>query len=134
MFQARHGRDVAFDLTVHSPVRDENAVRRTIKNEQSFLESAARTKIYKYQEQCAKIGLEFTPIVLSAFGGVLRDSYENALMPLIGKIRRDRFIPPNWAAPDKVSYWLQRIVISLWAANANKVIAFMQKDPLEAFE
>jgi len=133
VIQARHGHDVAFDLTIHSPLRDDYSMSRTIRNEQSFLESAASTKINKYRTLCANNGDEFMPIVFSAFGGIWRDSYDNGLMPLINKIKKERFIPPNWAAPDKVSYWLQRIVISLWAGNARKLRAFMKKDPLPTF-
>jgi len=53
---AWHGHDAAYDITVHSPLRDSNSVKATIKDQQKFLETASRSKKNKYQEKCAENG------------------------------------------------------------------------------
>jgi len=130
---ACNGQDAAYDLTIHSPLRDETSVNRTIANEQKFLETASNSKKNKYEEKCAMNGVIFIPIVLSAFGGILEESYREGIEPLIHKVKKDHFAPPNWAASDKSAYWLQRIAIALWAGNARKVSSFLKKEPIPLF-
>jgi len=130
---ASNGQDAAYDLTIHSPVRDSNSIRRTIDNEQSFLETASTTKINKYRSKCAEQGILFSPIVLSSFGGILEESYSDVIEPIIEKIKGDYFIPPNWAATDTKTYWLQRIAIALWAGNVRKVARFLKNEPIRMF-
>ena len=49
---------------------------RTIRNEQEFLKQAERTKRGKHEPMCAEKDTLFYPIVLSAFGGILNESYQ----------------------------------------------------------
>ena len=130
---ACNGHDAAYDLTIHSPVRDNDSIKRTINNEQSFLETASTTKIHKYRSKCAEEGILFFPIVLSSFGGILEESYYEVIEPIIDKVKDDYFVPPNWAAVDSKTYWLQRIAIALWAGNVRKVARFLKNEPLRAF-
>ena len=130
---AYNGKDAAYDLTIHSPVRDNDSIKRTIRNEQSFLESAKAAKENKYLSQCAKDGILFYPIVLSSFGGILEESYSEVIEPIINKIKGDYFVPPNWAANDRKTYWLQRIAIALWKGNVRKMARFIKNDPIEMF-
>ncbi len=124
------GHDIAYDLTIVSPVRDPATTSRALRDEQGFLATDEQAKLNKYRDECAKHGKAFCPIVLSAFCGILRASYTMGLFPLIHKIRRSQFCAPNWAAPDRTSYWLQRIAIALWAGNAAKVKPFLAEEPL----
>ena len=123
------GRDTAYDLTIHSPLRDRNSIETTIRNEQAFLKQADNTKRNKYQQQCDEKDTLFVPIVLSAVGGVLEESYQDGISLLINKINKNRFAPPNWAAPNRMVYWLQRIAIALWEGNARKVARFLENKP-----
>ena len=129
-FGSSDGHDIAFDVTVVNPVRNDSAITATLKDEQKFLRSQANVKNNKYQSPCAERGTAFCPIVLSAFGGVLYDSFHNGLKLLIHKVKKSKFVPPNWAAPNRMAYWLQRIAIALWISNAGKVAPFLQKEPL----
>jgi len=123
---AWNGLDAAYDLTIHNPVRNAQATRETIKNEQKFLTRADQEKRNKYQEGCAASGMLFFPIVLSAFGGILEESYHEGIETIIHKIKKDHFAPPNWAATTRKKYWLQRIAIALWAGNARKISPFLR--------
>jgi len=125
------GHDAAYDLTIHNPVRNDQAISMTVQNEQKFLEKADREKRNKYQEVCAANGMLFIPIVMSAFGGILEESYREGIEALVSKIKNDHFVPPNWAAPNKEAYWLQRIAIALWAGNVRKVSSFLKSEPLQ---
>ena len=51
----------------------------------------------------------FIPIVMSAFGGILEESYREGIETLINKIKKEHFVPLNWAASTKEAYWQQRI-------------------------
>ena len=126
-----NGRDVAYDLTIINPVRTEETTDSTIENEQKVLAMSERSKNVKYQELCAKMGAYFCPIVLSAFGGILQNSFSVGIESTIKKINKSRFVPPNWAASNRTAYWLQRIVIALWAGNVAKVKPFLKKEPLQ---
>jgi len=126
----KDGHDISYDLTIVNPVRDEAAVKSTLRDEQGFLSTDEQAKIRKYQDACAEQGMSFCPLVLSAFGGVLRASYTMGLSPLIRKIRKSNFCSPNWAAPNRTTYWLQRIAIMLWAGNVAKVKPFLMQRPL----
>ena len=46
---AWNGYDAAYDLTIHNPVRDKQAIKSTIKNEQKFLKTVDQVKRDKYQ-------------------------------------------------------------------------------------
>ena len=122
------GHDVAYDLTVVNPVRDVSAVNCTLRHDQKFLEIEEKVKVDKYADLCAKNGATICPIVLSAFGGILRNSYSTGLSPLIHKIRKNHFCSPNWAAPNRTTYWLQRIAIALWVGNVAKVKPFLHPE------
>ena len=126
----KDGYDLAIDLTIESPIRDEHSISLSIRDEQKFLSQAAVTKTRKYQEECGQNGASFVPIVLSAVGGVLEESYTEGLHFLIKKIKKSQFISPNWAAPNRTSYWMQRIAIALWSGNVTQVSSFLQKKPL----
>jgi len=121
----KDGHDIAYDLTIVNPVRNEAAVNSTLRDEQGFLATEEKVKADKYAEKCAMSGTSFCPIVLSAFGGVLNNSYSTGLSPLIHRIRKNHFCAPNWAAPDRTIYWLQRISIALWSGNVAKVKPFL---------
>ena len=73
---AKGGQDAAYDLTIHNPLRDPHSMSRTIRNEQEFLKQAERTKRGKHEPMCAEKDTLFYPIVLSAFGGILNESYQ----------------------------------------------------------
>jgi len=120
-----NGHDIAYDLTIVSPVRDLAAIRCTLKDEQAFLATEEKVKADKYSEKCAESGTAFCPIVLSAFGGILQSSYSMGIQPIISRIRKTQFHAPNWAAPDRKSYWLQRMAIALWTGNVAKVKPFL---------
>ena len=45
-------------------------------------------------------------------------------------MRSKYFDSPNWAAPDKKTYWLQRIAIALWSGNVKLVGNFIMKKPI----
>ena len=122
------GYDVAFDVTIDSPVRDEHALRTTLKDEQKFLRQQARHKTQKYRESCEENSASFTPIVLSAFGGIFDESYSSGIKFLTKKIRKSSFEPPNWGAPSSKAYWLQRIAIALWTGNACQMTHFLRKE------
>ena len=62
--------------------------------------------------------MDFVPIVLSAHGGVTPDTFTCAFDYIIKKINKSSFVSPNWAAPNKKSYWLQRIAVALWSGVA----------------
>jgi len=125
------GHDLAYDVTIINPLRDAEAVACTLRDEQAFLFTQHKVKCGKYQDKCAENGAAFCPIVLSAFGGVHQNSFENGINYLISKIKRSSFIPPNWAAPTPQIYWLQRIAISLWSGNVRKVKPFLKQEPLK---
>ncbi len=133
VYFGKDGHDIAYDLTVVSPVRNDSATKKAIRDEQGFLATDEQVKLNKYRDQCAKQGKAFCPIVLSAFGGILHASYNMGLSPLIHKIRKSQFCSPNWAAPNRTTYWLQRIAIALWAGNVAKVKPFLQEVPLRQF-
>jgi len=130
VYFGKDGHDIAYDLTIVSPARDQTAINRALRDEQNFLATDEQVKLNKYRDECARHGMSFCPIVLSAFGGILHASYSMGLSPLIHRIRRSQFCSPNWAAPNRTSYWLQRIAIALWAGNAAKVKPFLQEEPL----
>jgi len=127
------GHDIAFDLTIESPVSSNPVPKVAINDDQKFLMQAARTKILKYQEECEKNNTSFVPIVLSAFGGVLQESYTCGIKFLIHKIRKTQFISPNWAASTRKAYWLQRIAIALWLGNVRQVSSFIKKAPVKQY-
>ena len=124
---AKGGQDAAYDLTVQSPLRDSHSMARTIRDEQGFLRQAERTKRNKYASKLADEDTLFYPIVFSAFGGVLNESYHDVIEWLIGRVKKDNFEPPNWAASSQKSYWLQKLAIALWRGNAYKVCHFLPK-------
>jgi len=125
-----NGLDIAFDLTIVNPVRDDRAITTSAQDEQKFLKQSAVTKDHKYAEQCEKNYASFTPVVLSAFGGVLDESYNDAIKYLLDRIPNKEFESPNWAAPDKTSYWHQRIVVALWKGNFRQMGSFVEKRPI----
>ena len=125
---ALNGQDAAYDITIYSPVRDANAISSTIKDEQRFLMTADQIKRDKYQEACEQCNTLFYPIVLSAFGGMLEESYQFGFKELIFKTKRNSFVPPNWAARDRESFWSQRVGVSLWIGNASKISPFLKKN------
>ena len=131
---AKGGQDAAFDLTVLSPLRDLHSMTRTIRDEQGFLRQAERTKRNKYESKCAEQGTLFFPIVFSAFGGILNESYHDVIEWLVSRVKKDTFEPPNWAATSQKSYWLQRLAIALWKGNAYKVCQFLPKKKEEQME
>jgi len=124
------GYDMALDLTIDNPLRDDSAINTSLKDEQKFLMQNAIVKRHKYDEQCSRNLASFTPIVLSAFGGIFEESYNDAILFMIRKIPSKEFEPPNWAAPDKKTYWLQRIAIALWKGNARQMGSFIKKQPV----
>ena len=130
VYFGKDGHDIAYDLTVVSPVRDSTAVKRVLRDEQAFLATDEQTKLNKYRDECARHGQAFCPIVLSAFGGILHASFSMGISPLIHKVRRSQFCSPNWAAPNRTTYWLQRIAVALWAGNAAKVKPFLKEERL----
>ncbi len=130
IYFGKEGHDIAYDLTIVNPVRDDSATSRALRDEQGFLAADEQTKINKYRDECAKRGVAFCPIVLNAFGGILNSSYSMGISPLIKKVRKSQFCAPNWAATNRSSYWLQRIAIALWAGNAAKVKPFLREEPL----
>ena len=130
---AWNGYDAAYDLTIHNPVRDKQAIKSTIKNDQKFLKTVDQVKRDKYQEKCAENGTLFFSIVFSAFGGILEESYHDTIEPLMNKVKTNNFVPPNWAAHTKTEYWLQRLAIALWAGNVRKVSPFLKKEPILSF-
>ena len=125
----KDGHHVAFDITIDNPVRDAQAVSTSIRDEQKFLRQHAQAKINKYHELCEKQDISFTPIVLSAYGGILEESYSSGIKFFIRKIKRSQFVPPNSAAPTVKTYWLQRISIALWKGNAKQLGHFLAKKP-----
>ena len=126
----KDGHDVAFDLTIDNPVRDHESTKTSLKDDQAFLRQQANVKLGKYRQECAKNGASFTPIVLGAFGGILDDSYSDGIKFLINKMKSKYFNSPNWAAPDKKTYWLQRLIITLWAGNVKQMSKWLEKKPL----
>jgi len=126
------GHDLAYDLTIVNPVRDQSSIVATIKDEQDFLRRYDKVKTDKYKTLCEENGASFCPIVMSAFGGIQAASYESGIGFLIYKAKANmKFTSPNWAAPSVSSYWLQRIAIALWAGNARKVVPFLKQEPLQ---
>ena len=77
---------------------------------------------------CGEKDTLFYPIVLSAFGGILNESYHDVVEFLISRVKKDNFDPPNWAASSQKTYWLQRMAIALWRGNANKVSRFLKQE------
>ena len=126
------GQDAAYDITIENPVRNAQSVRETIKNDQKFLKTAYQTKYSKYEENCRAQGMLIFPIVLSAFGGIVEESYRDGIEVIIHKVEKKQFNAPNWAAPTRKAYWLQRIAVALWKGNARKLSSFVKKGPLEA--
>ena len=100
----KDGYDLALDLTIVNPTRNENSISLSIRDGQKFLRQSAVTKIRKYQEDCGNNGASFVPIVLSAFGGVLDESYSNGIHFLLHKTKKTRFVSPKWAAPNRKAY------------------------------
>ena len=98
-FGSSDGHDIAFDITIVNPVRSKTAIAATLKDEQQFLRSQANVKNNKYETPCMERGTVFCPIVFSAFGGVLYDSFHCGLKLLINRIKKSKFSSPNWAAP-----------------------------------
>jgi len=128
-FADKDGFDTAYDLTIINPTRDEDTIKATINNEQGVLLTSDRAKNNKYQNKCMESGISFCPIVLSAFGGVHKIGYEAGINYMISKTNSRGFKSPNWAAPNRLSYWLQRIGIALWAGNVKKVAPFLEREP-----
>jgi len=124
---AKDGYDIAFDLTIDNPVCNEQTTAMSVKDEQKYLRDKAEEKNKKYHEECQNNGCAFTPIVLSAFGGILDESYSSGIKFFLHKIKRNNFVPPNWAATDVKTYWLQRIAITLWSGNVRQVGHFLAK-------
>ena len=83
-----------------------------------------------FQSKYAENGAAFCPIVMSAFGGIHCLSYELGIKFLIHKIKKSKYLPPNWAAPNRSTFWLQRIAIALWAGNARKIVPFLKRESL----
>ena len=125
-FANRGSYGVAYDLTIVNPLRDEDTIAATIKDEQGFL---ARYEGTKYQNKCEQDGISFCPIVLSAFGGVHNIGYDAGIKYMISKTKYKGFKSPNWASPNRHTYWLQRIAIALWAGNVKKKwFLFLRED------
>lgn len=118
---AENGRDVAFDVTVINPARNESSSQSCAHDGLKFLEAAEQAKIRKYRNLCATTGMDFVPIVLSAHGGVTPDTFRCGFDYIIKKINKASFVSPNWAAPNKKSYWLQRIAVALWSGVAAQI-------------
>ena len=77
----KNGHEIAYDLTIVNPVRDDAALNRALRDEQGFLAADEQTKINKYRDECAKRGKAFCPIVLGAFGGIPPASYMMGIVP-----------------------------------------------------
>jgi len=129
-FADHDGGDMAYDLTIVNPVRDEQSIAQTIKDEQEFLARFDRNKNIKYHDKCAQNGISFCPIVMSAFGGIHTIGYEAGIKFMISKTKDKGYKAPNWAAPTRRSYWFQRIAVKLWAGNVRKVAPFLKREPL----
>ena len=56
---ARNGQDVAFDVTIHNPLRDRYSIKKVIQDDQDFLRQAEQDKRNKYQEECERNGIFF---------------------------------------------------------------------------
>ena len=94
-FANRDSYGVAYDLTIVNPLRDEDSIAATIKDEQGFLARYEGTKNNKYQNKCEQDGISFCPIVLSAFGGVHNIGYEAGIKYMISKTKYKGFKSPN---------------------------------------
>ena len=123
--QAYSGEKLRPDILIHFANRDSYRVAYdlTLVN-QEFLARYEGTKNNKYQSKCEQDGVSFCLIVLSAFGGVHNIGYEAGIKYMISKTKYKGFKSPNWAAPNRHTYWLQRIAIALWAGNVKKVVPF----------
>lgn len=127
---AENGRDVAFDVTVINPARNESSSQACAHDGLRFLEAAEQAKIRKYRDLCSTTGMDFVPIVLSAHGGVTPDTFRCGFDYILKKINKSSFVSPNWAAPNKKSYWLQRIAIALWSGVAAQIKPVLRHEAL----
>ena len=127
---AENGRDVAFDITVVNPTRNLDNTRSSAVNGLQTLQAAERAKINKYRDLCISTGMDFVPIVFSAHGGVTPDTFHFGLDYLINKVKKASFVSPNWAAPNKKTYWLQRIAIALWSGVSAQLKPLLVHGPL----
>jgi len=56
---ARNKQDVAFDVTIHNPLRDRYSIKKVIQDDQDFLRQAEQDKRNKYQEECKETAYSF---------------------------------------------------------------------------
>lgn len=117
------GSDLAIDVSIANPFAT------SIKNPAPLSAAMAREKrkISKYASDCSKLKIPFHPFVLDAYGGFPAGSYHLVFMRLVRMIQS--YEPVNWAAPTAKIYWLQRLSVALWTANAYKVMLIA--DPQE---
>jgi hypothetical protein len=62
------GRDAALDVTVTSPLQQEQ-VHREAANAGVAIEARKRTKMTPYFEKCREVGIKFVPLVVTTLGG-----------------------------------------------------------------
>ena len=127
---AENGRDVAFDITVVNPTHNlDNAISSSVNGLQT-LQAAERAKIKKCRDLCISMSMDIVPIVFSAHRSVSPVTFHFGLDDLINKVKKASFESPNWAAPNKKSYWLQRTAIALWSGVSASLKPLLVHGPL----
>ena len=128
------------DILIHEFGSDKSSLAVDVSVANPFIKSSAqapdpmaaaiareRQKYAKYKDLCKSVKVNFTPFVMDAYGGIPSESRKGCLKPLIDKV--ETFVPPNWAAPNAKTYWLQSLTIALWNGNARKVKSFPTGTP-----
>ena len=130
--QGPQGRDIAIDFSLLNPTSP-GAVKKAMKDGQKLLEGREQLKFQRYEVECKKLGHIFLPSVFSVYGGTTQRNVRLVIDPIIRKISKKYFVSPNWAAPDKRTYWYQRLSIALWNSVTTNIKRYQRLNhPLDA--
>ena len=128
------GCDVALDVCVTTPTCASLAGNGALRQDgQLPLQRREMAKNKKYMRH-ARDKCIFYPVVFSAYGGTTILNIKMVLDPIIRRITKRRFCSPNWAAPDKRSYWYQRIAVALWNGVTSCVEPHLKLGPAQLYE
>ena len=93
-----------------------------------------KKKINKYTDDCDELGFEFTPCVISTFGGL--GPAAERLFQRLANIAKKKFGPQEWkhsfTANSFTSHWLQRLDVAI--QSENYLMHAAVSPPVPAFE
>ena len=122
------GKDVAIDFSLLNPTNP-GSLKTSARDGQALLYTRELQKFRSYDSKCQQLGHIFMPSVFSVFGGTTRRNMLLVVDPIIRRISKKYFVAPNWAAPDKRTYWLQRLIVAIWNGVTTNIKRFQALGP-----